>query len=180
MPRARRPVGHASRRMPQEAAPPLMVDPVPIIMAMSVGPHNATAAAAAGKARGKVVGRRVPMGTVPSKTGKQVPQLALQAARLAVEIQTATAGITIAQANVRAIKESVADDRVWRGASAENSVIANLGSCAGTSRQKSSFTIEAVDAFGEPISTGGDHFVVSIRGPARTHARIHDMRNGQY
>lgn len=68
----------------------------------------------------------------------------------------------------------------WKGAVAYHSVIGNVGDAVGTARMPSRFTIEAGDMEGNRLTKGGDSFQVSIRGPARTHARVSDLENGRY
>jgi len=47
-------------------------------------------------------------------------------------------------------------------------------------RQLVSFTIVARDAFDSPLSSGGDPFVVGVRGPSHAHARVTDTGDGRY
>ena len=47
-------------------------------------------------------------------------------------------------------------------------------------RQLVSFTILARDAFDAPLSSGGDPFVVCVRGPSQVHARVDDTGDGRY
>jgi hypothetical protein len=47
-------------------------------------------------------------------------------------------------------------------------------------RQKVSFTIQASDANGNRQPSGGDKFLVNLRGSSQVRARVVDKENGEY
>ena len=47
-------------------------------------------------------------------------------------------------------------------------------------RQSTSFIVLARDAYGNRRTTGGDHFLISFRGPCNPVARVHDRGDGTY
>ena len=65
-------------------------------------------------------------------------------------------------------------------ASAETSVVSGVESAVGTVNHVVRFSIEAFDEGGGRLAEGGDLFLVNIRGPSRTHARVADHLNGRY
>ena len=50
----------------------------------------------------------------------------------------------------------------------------------GPSAQPACFTIVAYHANGQPASSGGEKFLVAVRGASRSRARVIDQQNGTY
>ena len=66
-------------------------------------------------------------------------------------------------------------------ASAAQSLLAGIGAAVGTVHRVSRFGIEAYDDDGERLGEGGEQgWRVSIRGPAKSRARVTDYDNGRY
>ena len=115
----------------------------------------------------------------------------LRAAAKARKIQQETEEAQQRQANLRADADQARQQERalatmpagrpgWKGAIAYHSIIGNVGDAVGTARMPARFTIEAADFEGRRLSKGGDPFLVWVRGPARTHARVSDLENGRY
>ena len=47
---------------------------------------------------------------------------------------------------------------------------------AAMTKRPASFTVVAYNAEGEPVTTGGDPFLVSVRGKSSVHPRVRDPR----
>ena len=66
------------------------------------------------------------------------------------------------------------------GAVAKESRVSGHGLHSAMVRKSGSFVIEARDAAGNLLNQGGDPFVVSIRGVAVVHPKLHDKEDGTY
>ena len=66
------------------------------------------------------------------------------------------------------------------GTVAENCSVFGEGLTVATCGQFAAFTIEARDANGVRMRTGGDSFFVYVRGPSRVRAEVTDNSDGTY